>query len=189
MSPTRNPESGFTLIELLLATTLFLAAAATVTVFMSQGIRLFTKLSAASQEEEAAVCMVKMSRDMRNMVYYSLIPFEGAADNVAFASLEDLAVHEGDADPAPIRVAYRYETEKARIVREMVRPQTFERGLQTTTETVLRGVKLLKLEYEGDPQEIPRKVTVHIEYLGRFGPRTMVQEVLVPSAPVPMEES
>ena len=182
-------RSGFTLIELLLATALFLAAAATVTVFMTQGIRLFSKLSAASREEEAAVCMVKITRDLRNMVHYSPIPFEGAGDKVVLATLEDLAVEPGDADPFPVRVSYRYDAEQAKILREIVRPQTFERPLQTATETLLHDVRFLKFEYEGDPQEIPRKVIVSIEYAGRFGLRTMVQEVLIPSAPIPLEES
>lgn len=180
-------QSGFTLIELLLAAALLLAASATIAVFMAQGIRLYSKLSVVGQEEDAAVCMTKMARDLRNMVFYSLIPFDGQKNAIAFASLENLSNIEGEPDPSPIRVSYRYDAKNFRIVRETVRLQTFERSEAAASETMLDGVRLLEFEYEGDPYEIPRRVTARIEYQGRFGVRSAMQDILVPSAPTPTE--
>lgn len=179
--------SGFTLIELLLASALLLAAAATIAVFMSQGIRIFSRLSAASQEEEAAICVTKMSHDLRNMALYSLIPFKGAEDRVSFASLENLSNVEGEPDPMPVQVSYRYDAEGARILREVIRPQTFERAESVRTETVLSGVAALKFEYEGDPSDIPHRVSFRIDYRGRFGSRSLALDVLIPAAPVHSE--
>lgn len=184
----RQSAGGFTLIELLLAAALLLAASLTVAVFMSQGIRLFSKLSAAAREEEAAVCAVKMTRDLRNMTFYSLIAFKGEKDKILFASLEDLSDTEGASDPSPFQAGYRFEPEGSRIVRETVRPQTFGQPAVTRTETVLTGVRLLEFEYEGEPQEIPRKVTVRIEYEGQFGPRSILRDVWIPAAPVRSEQ-
>ena len=187
MCPTDRRRCGFTLVELLIASALLLAASLTVIVFMSQGIRIFARLSGAAQEEAAAICMVKMTRDLRGMTAYSLIPFVGKPDFVEFAALEDVSDAGGFPDPSPVAVSWRFDAERARIVREVIRSQTFEQPAAARAETALDGVTGLAFEYEGDPQEIPRKITIRLEYGGRFGSRSVTREVGVPSAPVHSE--
>ncbi len=172
---------------MLLAAALLLTAAVTAAGFLNQGIKLFAKLSASAREESAAVCLVKMCRDLRNAAEYSLIPFVKGGDSVAFATLEDLSTVAGDPDPVPYGVSYRFDAENGRILRETSRGQTFERPAVVRTETALTGVRSLQFEYEGEPDQLPNRVTVRIEYEGHFGSRAAVREVLLQAAPVRTE--
>jgi len=172
---------------MLLAAALLLTAAVTAAGFLNQGIKLFAKLSAAAREEAAAVCLVKISRDLRSASEYSLIPFVKGEDSVSFATLENISTVSGDPDPVPYGVSYRFDAENGRILREASRGQTFERPADVRTETALTGVRSLEFEYEGEPDQIPNRVSVRIEYQGQFGPRVTVRDVLLQAAPVRTE--
>lgn len=185
MSPTKVPRgrAGFTLVEMLLAAALLLTAAVTAAGFMSQGIKIFLKLSASAQEESAAVCMLKLTRDLRNACDYSLIPFVRDETRVSFAALEDISVDGAEPDPMPYTVRYRWDPDQLRVVRETERGQTFDRPGSAGSEVMMTGVRAFSLKYYGAPEGLPAKVTVRMEYLGPFGMRSTARDVLLPAAP------
>lgn len=189
MSPIERPRwprraAGFTLIEMLLASALLLIAAVTAAGFMNQGVKIFLRLADSGREEAAAVCLEKMTRDLRSAVDYSLIPFVQGEQEIAFASLRDLSARPADPDPSPFEVSYRLDAETSRIVRSAVYGQTFERAEAVRTEIVLNGVRSLSFEYEGEPDEIPAKITVRIEYGGLLGSRSAARDIVLPAAPL-----
>lgn len=184
MSQTNSQKfrGGFTLIEMLLAAALLLTAAATAAGFMSQGIKIFLKLSASAQEEAAAVCMIKMTRDLRNACDYSLIPFVREESGVSFAALEDISANMGEPDPMPYQVSYRWDPDLLRVTREAVYGQTYERAQAVKTEVLLTGVRALTFVYQGEPTGLPARVTIQMEYRGPFGIRSIARDVLLPAA-------
>ena len=84
----------------------------------------------------------------------------------------DRAVHQIEGE-GPRIVSGVVEPDTGRLLREVQRPQTFERPASTQTEMVLKGVSALKFSYTGIPQELPYRVSVRIEYSGRFGARAI----------------
>lgn len=179
----RSGQAGFTLIEMLLASALLLTAGVTAAGFLDQGVKIFIRLSASSREEAAAVFLARLTRDLRSASDYSLIPFIRGEQEVSFAALENISDREGDPDPMPYQVVYRFDPEASRIVRTAVRGQIFERAGSVQTETVLSGVRSLMFDYTGEPDGIPARVTARVDYGDLFGQRSVSRDVLLPAAP------
>lgn len=160
LSPLRD-RAGFTLLEILLVVSLLAVVAGAVMASFVQGARLFERLNVSLADEENAFVLEKLSRDLKNGVRYSLVPWEVRDDSISFPSLPAAA---GDpADAVPVRVEYRIDPAR----REIVRTETAYPYDRTAGRSEVVGRRMQSLSFaviRESEESAPSDVTVSVEY-------------------------
>jgi len=88
----RRQEKGFTLIELLVAVAIFTTIAVVLYSCFRGGVISWRRIeSERSYQQKIRRLSSAITRDIRNMVYLSIIPFEGSQDSVSFVTCSNIS--------------------------------------------------------------------------------------------------
>ena len=154
---TRHPRasrSGFTLVEVLITTSLMTLVAGVLMAALSGGFRVWQRaLDYGTGEQASLIAFDSMRRDLENSRRFALVPFQGAYDQVEFASV-GVAVP-GSGDPAEIgRLAYFLDGRHSLLCRSFAPYRAVRRvGPTDHCHVILEGVRRLRFEYFGEPEK------------------------------------
>ena len=144
---------GFTLVEMLITTSLMTLVAGVLMAVLSGGLRVWQRARDYGIGEQASlVAFDGMRRDFDNSRRFTLVPFKGEYDDVAFAFAETAAP--GSGDPAEIgRLAYFLDERRHLLCRSFV-PYRLAGHIypRDRCQAVLRDVRRLRFEYFGEPE-------------------------------------
>lgn len=144
---------GFTLVEMLITTTLMTFVAGAIVAALTGGIRVWQRASSYRVDRQAAlITFDQLRKDLHNHRAFTLVPFDGAYDAVAWPTVGRLA-----ADPeAPMeigRVGYYFDTRRHTLCRAFT-PYRLMRhvDLRDRCDVVLEDVQQVRFEYFGGPE-------------------------------------
>jgi len=205
-------KRAFTLIELLVAVSIFSVIAVVLYSTFRSGVVAYKRIGEEiEQSQKTRYALNTITKDMRNIIYISNIPFEGGSDSLSFASTTSLSK---DADYNISKVSYflkKYEA-KTLLVRskqslldvakeiatlEDLKETLDEEDLKLDSKSLLEGVLSLNFTYlflkedeEGTQdyewvdfweEETMIPVAINIEIKLNGGKATLSRKVLIPA--------
>ena len=193
----RFSKSAFTLIEVLLVVSLLAVISIAVFNTFLNGMKIWNKSYRAIFEEDILVFFEKINMDLRNVVRYSQIRFEGDKNHLTFATLVKVP-----SDPRRVfkeesyvneigRVEYYFdETDRAIVRRQAGYGQTFKNKFEpprrlANTVNFLRFMYFYKtaegytMQKEGE-NIIPAAVGIEVEYGYEKDRRRMTKFIEIP---------
>ena len=178
MISPRRPR-GFTLIEtllvLLLSSFVFLAINSS----LWQGIKVFNRLSALAGQQAVAFAFETLTRDVKNSMEYSRIPFQVTPHALSFASLTNRPLTEGQ-DAfwlMPSGISYRFDPDK----KTLSRIQTELPFKDSKTEVVLSGVEDVSFEVRSGGEDLPTCISVSVRVVGGSHPLLLERSIDLPT--------
>ena len=183
MMPVKRSKfgaAGFTLIEILIVISLLSAVSLAVTASLIQGLRVFNRFNLVLDGEGKAFLMEKLTRDLKNSVPYSLVPWKITRDSLSFASVP-FEAGEGRESFAgmPSHIIYQWDYDRKEIVRIQ---NDFPFNSAVFKKEVLAGhVQSLKFDVARENEEAPpTRITVLIEDGDPLKPQLLKKEILIP---------
>ena len=147
---------GFTLIEMLISLSLLSAISATTVAVLSGGMHVWQRAGGGAwATQHVQLAWEEFQRDARQIRHFSLLPFDGRSDTVAFAALVDVdEVNENRqiiTHTALGRVGYYADLRHRLLCRSSVPFREAEgHRLRETCSPVLTDVRGVHLRYYGD---------------------------------------
>jgi len=116
-------RSGFTLMEILLVSALIATISIAIFAALNNGIKLWGRGIAVDKKGDVFIGLEKISQDIRGVIPYSLINFQGSEEKISFATIvftpadaNSSRAEEGLVDSIGA-VEYRYEPADGKIFR------------------------------------------------------------------------
>jgi type II secretion system protein J len=171
----RTERKGFTLIELLIVACMLGGVSLALYSTLSNGIRIWRKVTQIAPEEELNIFFDKFSRDIRNSIRSANIAFSADSQMLKFASLVN-SQNLGVLAPGEISYAYnRYALSVSRTERDASDIFSEREGV---TREVLKGADAFRLSYynydnqtkehvwdeEAKPGSMPLAVRIELEF-------------------------
>ena len=154
----RRAPSGFTLIEMLVSLSLLGAVSATTVAILSGGVRVWQRAGGGAwTTQHVQVAWDEIQRDLRQARHFSLLPFAGRSDLVAFAALVDVEEmndeHQLITHTELGRIGYYADLHRRLLCRSSVPFRDAERHrVRESCSPVLADVRRVRLRYYGtDP--------------------------------------
>ncbi len=172
--------SGFTLIEVLIALSLLAITAFAVMTSFIQGVKIFSRFSGISSQQEKIFFIEGFTRDLKNSTYYSALPWSISSEQISFPSIPTQAEGAG-LGGLPCRVIYKFDPQKKEVTRTELVPGADDP--ENKSRVVATNVQRLKFESSGDGSDLaPAKVMISLDH-GR-GPAiySIKKTVLIPSS-------
>ena len=192
-------HKSFTLIEVLLVSALFSMAGVMIYYSFANGLKLWQRAQVVQKEESIAIFFDRLSKDLRQTLYFSKIKFEGQENLLSFAGFVTTV-----ADPESFRwdeglieqigvVNYEFDALGKKVLRRQGGyKEAINQGL-LPTQVALKGIDSMKLEflfkgaqgYERKPtahELIPSVVDVEIDYKDAYKRPQSIRRML----PVPV---
>ena len=176
MRSNDSRELGFTLIELLIVAMLAAGMMMSISHALVQGIKIYNRICYARGYEDASFFMEKMTRDLKNSVNFSQIPFEAMPNSLSFGMLEAA----GAAAAKPVQVTYQYDAEKKRVMRFQGAPFFEEKISPRSGTVVLDGVQGLKFEFKPGRNALPNMIEVILKVGQGRDATELRKEILIP---------
>ena len=135
-------RAGFTVIELLVSVSLMALIGAALVSALSGGMKVWQRAKTFGTHRQAAlIAFSQLRTDLLNAQRFALVPFKGAYEDVAYATIEEDAATDG----LPVIGArgYFYDAARQRLCRAFVpyrrlRTQRLTGGCQAALEGVTR---------------------------------------------------
>ena len=197
---TRKPLGGFTLIEMMLVVSLLSMIGLGIFQVASNGLKIWSRAEHAVLEEDAAIMLDRLGRDLRNTRPYSLLSFDGKSQELSFPTIVRVR-----ADPKGVdqdqefidqlgRIQIRFDAMKKVIT---MRQANYSQALESKWQkerVLLSAVSSLKFSYlylneqglqkeRETAGEVPYAVVMELEFpdaVGRL--KRMVRSVDIPLA-------
>ena len=100
----RKPEQGFTLIELLVSIAIFATIAVVLYSSFRAGIVSYQRVNSEGEfQQKLSYIFETITKDLKNMIYFSSIPFEGSQEKIGFVTTQRTS---GDIESNVARVSY-----------------------------------------------------------------------------------
>lgn len=140
----RKERTGFTLVELLVVAFMLVGVSLAVYSTLSNGIRIWRRVTQIAPEEELNIFFDKFSRDIRNSIRSANIAFSADSQMVKFASLVS-SQNLGVSAPGEVSYAYNgYALSVSRTERDASDIFSERKGV---TREVLKGADAFRLSY------------------------------------------
>ena len=192
-------RNGFTFIEILLAVSLVGLISLALYQSLSNGIRIWKHAQRFVVEEDVAIFLEKISHDLRNTFYYSLVSFESKGNKIAFPTivrtLEDKRRAYGRTNYIDQigKVEYSFDKAHKTIFRRQANyGQAMKKkyGVKRVLAEPVHSLRFLYYyseagDYEENPEAadlMPLVVRVEIELLEDTGQKRKVERVI----PIPI---
>lgn len=185
----KNPQRGFTLIEMLLVVSILSVLSLAMFHTFANGIKIWERSRHAVVEEDIAIFFDKISSDLRNSYFFSLIPFKGRDTTLRFATR--IRSKRFPNETTLGEVEYYFKPEKNEIIRkELNYGQSLERRAGSE-RTLVRSIKGLNFSYfyrDGNTMAvqtqvdtiIPAGVAVEVDVQESGGQRKLRKLILIP---------
>lgn len=112
-------KRGFTLIELLITVAIIAMMATAIVSAFAGGLRVYKRVqNHAGIWEDVLLSLEKMERDLRNVMDFSQINFDGGKDKISFAGLIKTIDAEGKQSTSLGRIYYYFDDLNDTLVRE-----------------------------------------------------------------------
>lgn len=204
--------TGFTLIELLVAVSIFAVVAVVLYSTFRSGVVAYKRIGEEIEEsQKTRYALNAITKDIKNIIYISNIPFEGGSDSLSFVSTTSLSK---DADNNISKISFflkkegdqtllvRSEQSLLDVVKEIATLEDLEEipdedDLELDSKPLLEGVATLNFTYlllredEEDAEdyewvdfweeETMIPVAINIEIKLDEGKATLSRKVLIPA--------
>lgn len=204
--------TGFTLIELLVAVSIFAVVAVVLYSTFRSGVVAYKRIGEEiEQSQKTRYALNAITKDIKNIIYISNIPFEGGSDSLSFVSTTSLSK---DADNNISKISFflkkegdqtllvRSEQSLLDVVKEIATLEDLEEipdedDLELDSKPLLEGVSSLNFSYlllredEEDAEdyewvdfweeETMIPVAINIEIKLDEGKATLSRKVLIPA--------
>ena len=112
-------KRGFTLIELLLTTAILAIITVAVVSTFAGGLRVYQRAQAyGGAQADVLISLEKMERDLRNVLDFSEIDFNGDTEEISFGSLIRVVDSEGYQNLSLGRIFYYFDAVKKKLITE-----------------------------------------------------------------------
>ncbi|MBU1863605.1 MAG: prepilin-type N-terminal cleavage/methylation domain-containing protein [Candidatus Omnitrophica bacterium] len=201
--------TGFTLIEFLLAITLFLVVSSSLYLALQSGLMLYKRGEVGlSSYHRTTHFLNSISRELRNAVQYSSVPFEGKKTSMSFPAVLGRYTKDNKCDDF-VHIEYTFASKKlvkkekslsrkneketkTNILPSYLKNISFQYGFFSETDESIVWKDTWSAE---DQQSIPQavKVTVWITFIdngrGEKGDKTIEKKIWIPHGQWGREEN
>lgn len=185
---------GFTLIEMLLVVSLLSVTGLAVYQSIANGMKIWERSRKFVVDEDISISIDKMSRDLRNALNYSLIPFKGEEIRIVFPTMvrtaadKEATVNSGDIDQVG-RVEYSFDKMKSGLFRRQANYSQAvegEFGPRRVLAGPLHSVNFFYYYDTGEETEIKREtegvmpsaLKIEIEFLEDTGKMRKIERLI-----------
>ena len=189
----RNRKS-FTFVEILIVTTLIGAVSLAIYSSLSQGIKVWQRVTGVILEEDINIFFEKFSRDLRNSIEFNKIKFIGEKDRLTFATLVASTSKQPGLNLNVGEVTYSFDKAEQSLMRVQKNISQIYEEQDVAKDALLSTVGSLNFQYYFyDVQEekylwqegwmeghLPRAVKIEFEFNPGDSARQFVRIVRIP---------
>ena len=143
----RNHKQGFTLMEMLIVTVLAAVVSLAIYSTLSQGIKIWQRLSRSLPDEDTGIFSERFVRDLNNTINFSQIKFTGNKTEFSFAGLVTGQSLQPGLKRNVGEVKYSFDKDKGAVMRVQRDYSQVYTDKQVPQQVVLGGVKSLNFQY------------------------------------------
>jgi len=192
----RQRQNAFTMVEMLIVVALFATLSIAIYQAFASGLKIWDYGAKFFGEEDVVIFLEKVEDDLHNAFFYSLIPFQGDAKFLEFASRVMVASDPKSSIDVPYvkqigKVRYSLNSRTQQIERKVADYGLAAKGKFLKPQGLAKNIRSLRFRYfyqtdEGLVEEekvktiIPCQVSVDVEYFVADDIRRMVKLINIP---------